>query len=263
MAAYGMSERHVCRLLELARSTKRYRNRREERDRELLERMRGLAAKRPRFGYRRLGALLQQGGRVNHKRIYRLYRAAGLSIRRRLRRRWARMGPPKLAHATRSNQRWSIDFVSDCAASGQVIRVLTLVDDYTRECLATEVDTSIGGARVRRVLEAITGQRGRPESIVMDNGPEFRGRAMASWSEQTGVRLDFIEPGKPVQNAFVESFNSRLRDECLNANWFLNVRDARRKIESWRRDYNEERPHSALGYVTPQQFAAAQVRNPA
>src|SRR5581483_2407696 len=135
------------------------------------------------------------------------------------------------------------------------IRALTLVDDYTRECLAIEVDTSLGGMRMRRVLERVLEQRGKPEAIVLDNGPEFRGRAMAGWSEERSVRLQFIEPGKPMQNCFIESFNGRLREECLNVNWFLTLADARRKIEAWRLDYNEERPHSSLGYLAPRHFA--------
>jgi putative transposase len=151
-----------------------------------------------------------------------------------------------------------MDFVSDCTAGGRRIRMLTLVDDFTRECLAIEVDTSLGGERVRRVLDNVVRKRGRPERIVVDNGPEFRGRALAAWSEQQRVRLQFIEPGKPTQNAFIESFNGRLREECLNANWFLSLADARRKIAAWQRDYNEQRPHSSLGYVPPQVFAAAQ-----
>jgi putative transposase len=225
---------------------------------ELRQRMRGLALERPRFGYRRLRALLtREGWKVNHKRVYRLYRLEDLVVRRRRRKRLARgMGTPTAA-PRRWNERWSMDFVSDCTAGGQTIRALTLVDDYTRECLAIVVDTSLGGLRVRRILEHVIGQRGRPESIVVDNGPEFRGRALTAWSEQRRVRLQFIEPGKPTQNAFIESFNGRLREECLNANWFVSVADARRKIEAWRRDYNEQRPHSSLGYLPPQQFMQA------
>jgi putative transposase len=151
-----------------------------------------------------------------------------------------------------------MDFVSDCTAAGRTIRALTLVDDYTRECLAIEVDTSLGGMRVRRVLERVLEKRGKPEVIVVDNGPEFRGRALAGWSEERRVRLQFIAPGKPMQNCFIESFNGRLREECLNANWFLTLADARRKIEAWREDYNEIRPHSSLGYLAPQQFARLQ-----
>jgi putative transposase len=253
---YAMSERHACRLVGVARSTKRYRVRRKDQDGELRERMRALALMRPRFGYRRLGALLAREGRkANHKRIYRLYRLEGLVVRRRRRKRLVRGTGMPIGRPQRGNERWSMDFVSDCTAGGRTIRALTLVDDFTRECLAIEVDTSLGGTRVRRILENVTGKRGRPQSIVVDNGPEFRGRALAAWSEQQRVRLQFIEPGKPTQNAFIESFNGRLREECLNANWFLSLADARRKIAAWRQDYNEARPHSSLGYLPPQRFA--------
>ena len=253
---YTLSERHACRLIGIARSTKRYRSRKKEQETSLRQRLRSLALERPRFGYRRLGALLaQEGQKVNHKCIYRLYRAEGLVVRRRRRKRLARGTGMPAALPQRSNQRWSMDFVSDCTAGGRTIRALTLVDDYTRECLAIEVDTSLGGVRVRRVLEAVLEQRGKPEAIVVDNGPEFRGRALAGWSEERRVRLQFIDPGKPMQNCFIESFNGRLREECLNANWFVTLADARRKIEAWRRDYNEERPHSSLGYLAPQRFA--------
>lgn len=253
---HTLSERHACRLIGMARSTKRYRSRRKEREMSLRQRLRSLALERPRFGYRRLGALLaQEGQKANHKCVYRLYRAEGLVVRRRRRKRLARGTGSPGALPQRSNQRWSMDFVSDCTAGGRKIRALTLVDDYTRECLAIEVDTSLGGVRVRRVLEAVLGQRGKPEAIVVDNGPEFRGRALAGWSEERRVRLQFIDPGKPMQNCFIESFNGRLREECLNANWFVTLADARRKIEAWRCDYNEARPHSSLGYLAPRQFA--------
>ena len=221
----------------------------------LRQRLRSLALERPRFGYRRLGALLaQEGQKANSKCVYRLYRAEGLVVRRRRRKRLARGTGIPAALPQRSNQRWSMDFVSDCTAGGRTIRALTLLDDYTRECLAIEVDTSLGGVRVRRVLESVLGQRGKPEAIVVD-GPEFRGRALAGWSEERRVRLQFIDPGKPMQNCFIESFNGRLREECLNANWFVTLADARRKIEAWRRDYNQERPHCSLGYLAPRQFA--------
>jgi putative transposase len=153
------------------------------------------------------------------------------------------------------NERWSMDFVSDAVSTGKVIRMLTLVDDYKREYPAIEVDTSPGGIRVCRVLDRVLAQRGRPEAIVADNGPEFRSRALAAWSEERGVRLEFVQPGKPVQNAHVESFNGRLRDECLNANWFTSLSDARRKIESWRIDYNQQRPHSSLDNLAPAEIA--------
>lgn len=251
-----MSERHACRLMGLARSTQRYQSRKAERDGELRERLRALASKRMRFGYRRLTAMLvREGVEVNHKRVYRLYREEGLAMRIRQRRRIRWKGAVISPAATKPNQRWSIDFVSDCVSTGKVIRMLTMVDDCTRECPAIEVDTSLGGLRVRRVLDRVAADRGLPEAIVLDNGPEFRGRALAAWSEERGVRLEFIQPGKPVQNAYVESFNGRLRDECLNANWFTSLSDARRKIEAWRRDYNQERPHSSLEYMPPQEYA--------
>ena len=229
---YQISERHACRLLGLGRSTHRYRARRNERDTELRERLKELAAKRMRFGYRRLTAMLaREGFSANHKRVYRLYREEGLAMRIRQRRRIRWTATVSMVVAARRNQRWSIDFVSDCVSTGRVIRMLTVVDDCTRECPAIEVDTSLGGWRVRRVLDRIASERGVPEAIVLDNGPEFRGRALAAWSEERGVRLEFIQPGKPAQNAFAESFNGRLRDECLNANWFTSLSDARRKIE--------------------------------
>lgn len=253
-----MSERHACRLLVIGRSTKRYRARGRAREQELRRRLRALALERPRFGYRRLRVLLAREGReANHKLVYRLYRAEGLMVRRRRRKRLARGLRISAAAPERRNERWSMDFVSDCIAGGRPIRALTMVDDHTRECLAIEVDTSLGGMRVRRVLERVIGERGRPEAIVVDNGPEFRGRLLAGWSEERRVRLEFIEPGKPSQNAFIESFNGRLREECLNANWFLSLADARRKIAAWRKDYNEQRPHSSLGYLPPCQFAQA------
>jgi len=255
-----MSERHACRLLGLGRSTHRYRARRDDRDAALRARLKELAARRMRFGYRRLTAMLvREGIAANHKRVYRLYREEGLAMRIRQRRRIRWTGAASGRVATRANERWSIDFVSDCVSTGRVIRMLTVVDDCTRECPAIEVDTSLGGLRVRRVLDRIASERGLPEAIVLDNGPEFRGRALAAWSQERGVRLDFIQPGKPAQNAYAESFNGRLRDECLNASWFTSLSDARRKIEDWRQDYNQQRPHSSLNYVPPAEFARKQL----
>jgi putative transposase len=256
MGQYSMSERHACRLMDLARSTHRYRSCLAERDGPLRARLKELAAQRLRFGYRRLTAMLAREGRpAKHKRVYRLYCEEGLTMRIRQRRRIRWSGPAAQPAAERANERWSMDFVSDCISSGRVIRMLTLVDDCTRECPAIEVDTSLGGLRVRRVLDRLAAERGLPQAIVLDNGPEFRSRALAAWSEERGVRLEFIQPGKPVQNAYVESFNGRLRDECLNANWFTSLSDARRKIESWRVDYNQQRPHSSLDYLAPEEFA--------
>jgi putative transposase len=254
---YRMSERHACWLIGLARSTRRYRAHPTLRNEQLRNRLHELAEQRPRFGSPRLHALIRREGLVvNHKRTERIYRLEGLTLKRRRRRRLVRIGSGSQDAPVRSNERWSLDFVSDAAANGQTIRVLTVVDDYTRECLATEVDTSLPGLRVVRTLNRIIAERGRPEGIVLDNGPELRGRAMEAWSEGNRVRLLFIQPGKPVQNAFIESFNGRLRDECLNANWFLTTADARRKIQAWAADYNDARPHSSLNYLTPREFAA-------
>jgi len=222
----------------------------------LRTRWKELAARRMRFGYRRLTALLiQEGMAINHQRVYRLYGEESLAMRIRQRRRIRWSGPAREPAAKRPHEKWSMGFVSDCVSTGRVIRMLTVVDDYTRECPAIEVDTSLGGLRVRRVLDRIATERGLPEAIVLDNGPELRGRALAAWSEERGVRLEFIQPRKPVQNAYAESFNGRLRDECLNANWFTSLSDARRKIETWRKAYDEQRPHNSLKYLPPVEFA--------
>lgn len=228
------------------------------RNEALRVRLHELSRQRPRFGCPRLHALIRREGQlVNHKRTERIYRQEGLTLKRRRRRRLVRTGMGSREAPVRVNQRWSLDFVSDAAANGQTVRILTIVDDYSRECLAIEIDTSLPGARVVRTLEQVVTERGRPAGIVMDNGPELRGRAMEAWSESNHVALLFIDPGKPVQNAFIESFNGRLRDECLNANWFLTAAEARRKIQAWAQDYNEARPHSGLGYLTPREYAAA------
>jgi putative transposase len=206
---YEMSERHACRLVGLARSTNRYRARKAGRDASLRRRLKELAAERMRFGYRRLTAmLLREGITANHKRVYRLYREEGLAMRIRVRRRIRWRGPVTSPAASRPNERWSMDFLSDCVSTGRVIRMLTVVNDCRRECPAIEVDSSLGGLRVRRVLDRIASERGLPEAIVLDNGPEFRGRALAAWSEERKVRLEFIQPGKPVQNAYASHCTS-------------------------------------------------------
>jgi putative transposase len=253
-ARYGLSERRACRLVGIGRSTLRYRGRRGGEE-QLRRRLRELAAERPRFGYRRLHALLRREGVVvNHKRVERLYREEGLSVRRRKRKRVARDGRGRAALPGRPNQQWGIDFVSDALAWGRRIRLFTVVDVFTREALAIEVDTSLPGERVVRVLERLAAERGAPGEIVLDNGPELAGKALDQWAYERGVWLRFIEPGKPVQNAFVESFHGRLRDECLDRHWFLGLADARRTVEAWRQDYNRVRPHSALGYRAPEEF---------
>jgi putative transposase len=191
---------------------------------------------------------------VNHKRVYRVYRAAGLSVRRKARKRLVRAGLPKAA-LTAANQEWSLDFAADGLATGRALRVLSVMDNFTRECLALEVDTWFASARVTRVLERIVEQRGAPRWLRSDNGPEFTSRCYLAWCVERKIEPLYIQPGRPMQNGHVESFHGRLRDECLNTNWFRNLWEAREKIGAWQREYNQERPHSSLGYQTPEEFA--------
>lgn len=253
---YELTERRACSLVGAWRSTVRYQCRRQE-PVEQIEMMKTLAARLTRYGYRRLHVVMvRQGWRVNHKCFYRLYRREGLAAKRRGRKRRAVARVPLVA-AVRQNQRWSMDFMRDTLSDGRKFRTLNIVDDFSRENPAIVVDTSLPGKRVVRVLEWLREVRGLPEEIVTDNGPEFTGRALDEWAYRHGVKLHFIEPGKPTQNAYIESFNGKFRDECLNANYFLSLADARVKIEAWRLGYNTERPHSSLGYVSPEQFLAA------
>jgi putative transposase len=256
-----MSERHACGLAEICRATMRYEAHRPD-DESVRRRLRELAALRKRFGYRRLGMLLKREGvRVNHKRVYRLYREECLSLRRRKRKRLTSEGRGSGEAAAVADEVWSLDFVSDCTATSRRLRLLTIVDTFTRESLAIEVDTSISGERVARVLDRVIAERGaQPDEIVMDNGPELTSRALDQWAYERGVRLHFIAPGKPVQNCFIESFNGRLRDECLNQHWFRGLQDARQIIEDWRHDYNRARPHGALGGLTPEEYRLAEKR---
>lgn len=215
-----------------------------------------MAQQRRRFGSPRIYLLLRREGiLVNHKRVERLYREEGLSLRKRKRRKTAAIDRITIPAAEAPNERWSMDFVTDSVVTGRRFRILTIVDDYSRECPAVEVDTSLGGNRVVSVLNRLSETRGLPKVITMDNGPEFAGKALDEWAYRNGVKLNFIRPGKPVENAFAESFNGRLRDECLNENWFLSVKEARYIIELWRKDYNEARPHSSLNGLTPKEFA--------
>ena len=253
---YAASQRRVCGLMGMAVASYRYQSRRS--DEPLRTQLVELAREKPRFGYRRLHVLLRRDGeRVNHKRLHRIYRAAGLMIRRKKRKHCVREGKPLVAR-TSANQEWALDFVHDVVECGRTIRVLSVVDAYTRECLALEVDTSFASRRVTRVLGAIMAERGQPLAIRCDNGPELTSRHFLAWCVERKIELLHIQPGKPTQNGRVESFNGRLRDECLSVSWFQNLFDARRKIAAWRKEYNEERPHSSLGYKTPKEFAAAQ-----
>ena len=251
----AVSERRACGLIELLRGTYRYCARGPE-DARLRTRLRELAEQRRRFGYRRLQVMLvREGWQVNHKRVYRLYVEEKLSLRRKRGRKRSAVRQP-LPEPLTSNQVWSVDFVTDALSSGRRFRTLNIVDDYTRECLAIEVDTSLGGLRVVRVLEQLKKMRGLPRQIRSDNGPEFVSRAVDQWAYEQGLQWHTIQPGRPMENAYVESFNGRFRDECLNENWFTNLKDAREKIEQWRQDYNQKRPHSSLQYRTPMEFAA-------
>ena len=253
---YRRSERRACQLAGVGRSSCRYRARRRD-DPELRERLHELAGERRRFGYRRLTALLRREGRVvNHKRVYRLYVEEGLSVRRRERKRLKAAARTPLALPVRANQVWTMDFTHDQLASGRKFRTLNLMDGFTRESPRIEVDTSLPGLRVVRVLEDVARERGYPQALQVDNGPEFVSRVVDQWAFEHRVELHFIAPGKPTENALIESFNGKFRDECLNENWFLTLPEAREKIEAWRKDYNQARPHSSLGYQTPQEFAA-------
>jgi len=249
----GVSQRRACKLVDLDRSSYRYEPQ-SDRNAALRQELVNLARQKPRYGYRRLHALVtKRGFPVSAQRVYRLYRAEGLAVRRLKRKRITRM--PVASHLARSNQEWALDFVSDSLATGRGIRVLTVVDAFSRECLSLEVDVSLSSRRVTRALEAVIERRGNPEAIRCDNGPELTSRHFLSWCEERKIQLIHIQPGRPMQNGHVESFNGRLRDECLNANWFRNLVDARGKIASWRHEYNDERPHSSLGYRTPNEFA--------
>jgi putative transposase len=248
-----VSERRSCVALGVERSTIRYRSTRPDQA-ALRLRIRDLAKTRVRYGYFRIYILLRrEGWMVNHKRVYRLYRDDGLSLRlKRPRRHVSAANRERQPAPTAPNELWSMDLFD-----GRRLRALTVVDAYTREALAIEVDQGIKGEQVVDVMTRLAFTRGTPRTIRVDNGPEFVSKALDRWAYASGVTLDFSRPGKPTDNAFVESFNGRLRDECLNAHWFLSLADAKAKIEAWRRQYNESRPHTALGWLTPQEFALA------
>lgn len=253
---HALSERRACGLASVHRSTKRYRSRRDGQD-ALRQRLRDLAGQHPRYGYRRLWVLLRREGQhVNHKRVQRLYRLEGLAVRRKRRKRIAGTQRRPLTCPTRPDVHWCMDFTSDQLADGRRIRTLNVVDVFTRECLAIEVAPSLPSQRVVRVLERVLQERGTPQRITVDNGPEFISRAVDAWAYQRKITMDFIQPGKPMQNGFIESFNGKFRDECLNEHWFSTLAEARAIVSSWRRDYNETRPHSAIDYLTPAEYGA-------
>jgi len=251
-----MSERRACRLIGFDRASARYRSSRAD-DTRLRERLRALAQERRRFGYRRLIIYLRdEGFVVNHKRLFRIYREEKLIVRKR--------GGRKRAVGTRApmpatlapNERWSLDFVADQMITGRRFRILVVVDDCTRECLAAVADTSISGLRVARELDLVIARRGKPKTIVSDNGTELTSNAIISWAIESGIAWHYIAPGKPTQNAFVESFNGKLRDELLNEELFTSLSHARAALRDWSDDYNRVRVHSSLGWLTPAAFAA-------
>jgi len=252
---FQFSERRACVIVGLCRSSYRYQAK-PNNDTEIRSRLRELAEQRRKFGSPRLHTLLLREGRViNHKRTERLYKEEGLSLR--LKKRKKRISHLRVVmdRPERINQHWSMDFVSDSLYNGRRFRVFTIVDDFSRECPALEVDHSLPGQRVTRVLDRIAMTRGLPEVITLDNGPEFISKALDLWAYENSVKLRFIQPGKPVQNAYIESFNGKFRDECLNDNVFVSLYSAQKIIETWRQDYNQERPHSSLNDQTPSEFA--------
>ena len=259
---FEVSERRACAVLGVDRTSVRYRGDRPD-DAAVRARMRELAAIRRRFGYRRLLVLMRREGLVmNHKKFRRLYREERLQVRRRGGRKRALGTRAPLAIPQGPNQRWSLDFLSDAFVEGRRFRIMAVVDDFTRECLALIADTSLPGLRVVRELEIIIAQRGRPAMCVSDNGTELTGMAVLRWSQEVRIEWHYIAPGKPTQNAFIESFNARLRDELLNETLFISLAQVRAVLNAWKDDYNHARPHSALGNLTPTEFAACSAPGP-
>lgn len=251
----GLSERHALRVVGMSASAYRYQPA-PDRNQTLQEQIVALAHRHRRYGAGMIYLKLRQAGhQVNHKRVERLYANAGLQVRRRKRKKVPVSERQPLGRPERANQVWSMDFVFDRTAEGRVIKCLTVVDDATHEAVAVVPERAIGGHALTRILDRLAIQRGLPQAIRTDNGKEFCGRAMLTWAHARGVRLFLIQPGKPNQNAYIESFNGRLRDECLNEHWFVSMAHARVQIEAWRREYNEERPKKSLGGLTPSLYA--------
>jgi len=256
MQKHELSERHACSLVGANRATVRYQVQKAS-EKELKEQIREIAMNHRRYGYRRVHQLLRRAGKgINHKKVYRIYKELGLKVLKRGGRKRA-TGERKVHRLiTRANQCWALDFVSDALANGRKIRLLTVVDVHTRESLKIAVEYSLNGRAVLEVLEELIKERGKPEVILSDNGTEFTSNRVTRWQKETEINWEYIEPGKPQQNGNIESFNGRLRDECLNEHWFLNLNEAKRIIEKWRDHYNAERPHSSLGGLTPNELAS-------
>ena len=256
---HKMSERKACRLVGQSRSVKRYRS--VKCDEKFANKIKKIAHEKRRFGYRRIHMVLKREGlKINHKKVYRIYTELGLKVRKRKHRRKA-VGERKVeALITKPNQRWALDFVSDALSDGRRIRLLPIIDVYTRQCLKLVVNTSLSGKSVIKALEEAMEEFGHPEEIISDNGTEFTSNAVLQWCHQRKQSWKYIAPGKPYQNGSVESFNGKLRDECLNENWFLSLKDAKMLIETWREEYNSERPHSALGGRTPNEVRCGTIK---
>lgn len=252
---HGVSERRACSVLKIDRSSVRYKSVRPD-DADLREAMKKVASERRRFGYRRIHVMLERQGIVmNQKKLRRLYREEKLQVRKRGGRKRALGTRKPMLLPSRANERWSLDFVSDAFTDGRRFRVLAVVDDYSRECLALIADTSLSGLRVTRELTELIKRRGKPNTIVSDNGTELTSMAVLKWCQETNIEWHYIQPGKPMQNGFVESFNGSFRDECLNETLFTSLDEARTKITEWKDDYNQNRPHSSLGNLTPNEYA--------
>ena len=257
--ARGLSQRRACHLLSVARSALGYESRLAAKDAPVKAAMQRLAADYPRFGYRRIHVFLgREGLRMSPDRACRIWREEGLQVPRRRKRRRAAASRPRPQAPTRINEVWSYDFVFDACANGQQLKCLTVVDEYSRESLAIDVAGSLRSGRVIEVLSQLISVRGAPRYLRSDNGPEFVSTALLRWARDEGIDMAIIEPGKPWQNGCTESFNGKFRDECLSLEWFRSRAEAKVVIESWRKHYNEVRPHSSLGYLTPNQFEAGQ-----
>lgn len=255
MVDHGLSQRQACDLVSVSRTVFHYPPKPNALNDKIVKRMRELAGQHKRMGlWQMVRIIRREEGAVNHKRIERLYRLEGLRLSIRQRKKLKAVSRLELPVPTRRNERWSMDFVQDKLWSGRRFRCLNIVDMFTRQCLAIEVDTSIGGMRVKRVLERLVQDNGKPETIVVDNGPEFISQHVDEWAYRTGVHLAFIRPGKPVENAYVESFNGKFRDKCLNTHYFTTLQEAREKIKNWREQYNGFIPHRSLKGLTPDEF---------
>ena len=256
MHEHGLPERRACRLVGLSRDSYRHPPQASAENQALAEQIVAVAHERRRFGYRRVHDMVRaQFPGVNHKRVYRLYKAANLAVRKRRKVRRAASERMRLNIATTVNEVWSMDFVSDSLANGRRLKCLTVADDCSHECVDIAVDFGIGGTYVTRLLDQAATFRGYPAAVRTDNGPEFTSRAFIAWTQTHGVRHLLIQPGRPMQNGYIESFNGRFRDECLNEQWFETLAQARTAIAAWRIDYNEVRPHGSIGRIPPAQFA--------